>query len=316
MPKYLYKLFILLCFIGCKESYNDEELWNDADQIDNELEVLQKRINTINEQMAFLEQIANKSVITGIEKDADNHYIVSYKDADNVEKTITIATKNDVLKDAVIGIKEENGVWYWTQTIKSVTSFIKNVDGAKIPVEDQVPTLSVDNAGYLLINGVQVKDASGKAVKTELKESSLITGVSQKENTVEFTLGDGTIFTASMFNAFNIQFDVQMKTVVSDASKPFVINYQLMGEKGDKTIIDISATGCTAVLDQTAKTITVTFTDSFEKASLMIMLYDLNENFLVKPLYFVSATSTVTVCAFIMQQPESLPIMNQRIITA
>lgn len=287
---------LLLVFTGCSNKYDDSSLWKDIDQIYKDLDALKERVDSFNSQLALLDQVINGSAITSVTQDEEGNYTIHYKDQNNVEQSLTIATKEEMPEIPVIGIKEENGKWYWSKTIKGTTSFLEDKDGSKIPVEGRTPVLDIDTDGYWTINGVRITDKNGSPVKAEGKDMSLITGVKVSEaGTVDFTLGDGTVISANIFNAFNLLFDIETLTQVEDIATPLIVNYQLIGEKASDAILEIvKCEGILATLKQDAKTITITFPENFEKGSMMMMLYDLADNVIIKPLYFEIKTEETT----------------------
>ena len=281
-------LLLLGLATGCSDDYDDSSLWKDIDQIYKDIDALRERITSLNGQLELVDQVLNGSPITSIAQDAEGNYIIRYKGSDNVEHTVTVATQSQMPSAPILGIQKEGNIWYWTQTADGKTTFLKDKDGSKVPVDGRTPQLSVDDAGYWMVNGVRITDANGNPIKSEGKQASLITGVTaESDGTVSLTLADGTTVKAQLFNAFNLTFSVETTTAIDDPSTPIVVNYQIVGEKAADAMIEITKTdGLTAELNTTAKTITVTFPSDFEKGGLMVMLYDGADNVIIKPLYF------------------------------
>ena len=157
----------------------------------------------------LLSSIVNGGAITSITQDAEGNDVIRFKGADNIEHSVTVATKDDVSSAPILGTKEENGVLYWTTTVDGNTDFLKDTDGSKIPVAGRTPEMAVDKEGYWTLNGRRLTDASGNPVKAEGKQTSLITGISRDDNgNAIFTLGDGSTVSAPIFDAFNIVFKI------------------------------------------------------------------------------------------------------------
>ena len=280
---------VLLFAGGCSDNFDDSALWKGVDEIYNQLTELGKQADELNSQVRLLASVVNGGVVTSITQDAEGNNVVRYKGADNVEHSVTVATKDDVTTAPILGTKEEGGVLYWTTTAGGKTDFLKDTDGAKIPVAGRTPEVAVDKEGYWTVNGRRLTDAAGSPLKAEGKERSLITGISRDAaGNAVFTLGDGSTVSAPVFDAFNIVFKVGDTVlgdeyVVEDASQPLTIGYEITGEKAGETILKIMRTEkLTAAADTAAGTIAVTFGDAFEEGSFAVMLCDTEENVLIR----------------------------------
>lgn len=194
---------------GCSDDFDDSALWKGVDEIYNQLTELEKQADQLNDQIRLLSSIVNGGAITSITQDAEGNDVIRFKGADNIEHSVTVATKDDVSSAPILGTKEENGVLYWTTTVDGNTDFLKDTDGSKIPVAGRTPEMAVDKEGYWTLNGRRLTDASGNPVKAEGKQTSLITGISRDDNgNAIFTLGDGSTVSAPIFDAFNIVFKI------------------------------------------------------------------------------------------------------------
>ena len=184
---------VLLFAGGCSDNFDDSALWKGVDEIYNQLTELGKQADELNSQVRLLASVINGGVVTSITQDAEGNNVVRYKGADNVEHSVTVATKDDVTTAPILGTKEEGGVLYWTTTAGGKTDFLKDTDGAKIPVAGRTPEVAVDKEGYWTVNGRRLTDAAGSPLKAEGKERSLITGISRDAaGNAVFTLGDGS----------------------------------------------------------------------------------------------------------------------------
>ena len=239
---------VLLFAGGCSDNFDDSALWKGVDEIYNQLTELGKQADELNSQVRLLASVVNGGVVTSITQDAEGNNVVRYKGADNVEHSVTVATKNDVTTAPILGTKKEGGVLYWTTTAGGNTDFLKDTDGAKLPVAGRTPEVAVDKEGYWTVNGRRLTDAAGSPLKAEGKERSLITGISRDAaGNAVFTLGDGSTVSAPVFDAFNIVFKVGDTVlgdeyVVEDASQPLTIGYEITGEKAGETILKIMRT--------------------------------------------------------------------------
>lgn len=286
----------LLCSFGCSQAYDDSALWKDIDQMYKDLKELRAQTATMQEQLDALSAIvAQSGSITAISKGADGNYTLSYKDAQNVEHTITIITPENADSEPIIGMKEEGGVWYWTSTVAGKTSFILDTDGAKIAVEGRTPQIGVDNEGYWTVFGVRILDSKGKPVKSEGKAASVIVDVKVEGTLVTFTLADGVTVSAVINEAFNILLDIPVNCTVENTSAPVIINYTMVGAT-ETTVLKVEKfEGINKpVIDSKAQTITVTFPSEFETGSMTLIYYDGVDNVIIKPLSFTAILGAPT----------------------
>lgn len=280
---------------GCSDNFDDSALWKDIDGMYKSLNELKAQVTTMQQQLDALAAVVSGGAVTSITQDADGHYVLSYKDADNVEHTIDIATMDDANTQPIIGMKADGEIYYWTVTTGGKTSWLLDTDGAKIPVTGRTPEIGVDDQGYWTLFGKRITDASGNPVKAEGKSASVITKVEMKDDgTVVFTLGDGVQVTAQVQNGFNVLLSVEPRTVVPDVAQPLVITYTLVGETETSVLTVEKAEGLAAKLDEQAKTITVTFPDGFEEGRLVVMFYDGADNVIIKPLIFTTMEGAPT----------------------
>ncbi|MDR0698928.1 MAG: DUF4988 domain-containing protein, partial [Tannerella sp.] len=169
MHKFFIILFVTAATVflwnGCSHDYDDSALWNDIDKMWADMDSLQKRIGDINAQADMLSQIVNGAVITSITENSNGDYVITYKSNDNVEQTVIIATDKDIVQVPVIGVKLDAGVYYWTSTVGSTTSWILDANGDKIPLGGKTPVIGIDGEGYWTLNGARIKDSNGNDVK-------------------------------------------------------------------------------------------------------------------------------------------------------
>lgn len=289
--KFLHTAIILilsLSMTGCERPYDDSSLWNSVDNLYKQMVEIQKKVTSLNHQMSLLSRIVYGGALTGITVNSEGHYVVSYRDADNVEHTVMIATTGDVVAEPLIGVGQENGIYYWTLTLSGNTTWMVDEEGRKIPITGRVPELTIDHQGYLMVDGKRVTDSEGHPVKAQTLDYTLVTSIGyDTDGNALFTLGDGTILTLQVNSAFNIFFDTDTISYVEDVSTPLVIHYNIVGESADKAMIQIVRTQyVTAELDKTQKTITVSFPEDFYEGSISVMVYDASDNVVVKPLFF------------------------------
>ena len=89
---------------GCSDNFDDSALWKDIDGMYKSLNELKAQVTTMQQQLDALAAVVSGGAVTSITQDADGHYVLSYKDADNVEQTIDIATMDDANTQPIIGM--------------------------------------------------------------------------------------------------------------------------------------------------------------------------------------------------------------------
>ena len=134
--KNLLKMFILTCMLGMVWSceYDDNDLWNKVEEIDQRVESLEKTVAKMNEDISSIQTIVdalNKGkVITNVEQLEDG-YKLTFSD----NSSVTLKNGENGENAPIIGVKvDEDGIYYWTQTINNLTNWILDDNGDNIPV--------------------------------------------------------------------------------------------------------------------------------------------------------------------------------------
>lgn len=286
--------FALAVVCGCND-YDDSHLWKGIDEAYNQLTEIEKQLDAISSQTTLLSNVVNGGAITSIEKNAEGGHTVRYKGSDNVEHTVVLAAKEDVVSADIIGVKEEGGVMYWTVTSGGKTSFLKDTDGSKIPVAGRSPSFGVDKEGYWTMNGNPILDASGSKIKSEGKTVSVIKAVEKDENgNAVITLGDGSKVTVPLFEAFSITLSVAGaevigKYVAEDASVPMTMDYVVGGKEAGQVILKLMRVeSLEPVLNTSSSTIKITFGAGFEEGSFALMACDAAGDVIIRPVSIVA----------------------------
>ena len=99
----------------------------------------------------------------------------------------------------IIGIDLEDGVYYWTQTINGMTTWLYDRDGNKLPVSGYSPIFKVDASGYLIysidggVTWIFIYDQYGNPISTENCQCRhFFQNVYVKGNYLYLVLMDGT----------------------------------------------------------------------------------------------------------------------------
>lgn len=147
---------VVLCtnLTSCNDEYDDSEIWNKVNSLDDRITQIESALNTYNENIASLNKIVkalqdnlfikNISSIT-------NGYKITFSDGSTA--TITNGEKGE---DApIINVAFHNGRYYWTKTTDGITDWLYDSNGNMIPasgIDGKVPLLEVDDQGYWTIS--------------------------------------------------------------------------------------------------------------------------------------------------------------------
>ena len=159
-------MIMVIGMLACACMFDDLELKEQLGDIKDRIEKLQGRIDAMNEQLAAMSYITSGNVITSVTQDSDGKYVITYLDSKNQEKTVVLATMDQMINVPVLGVEldPENNLYYWTVTVDGKTSFLMN-NGEKVPVSGYTPIVSVDAEGYWTVNGERLTDANGLPIQ-------------------------------------------------------------------------------------------------------------------------------------------------------
>ena len=280
----------LMVLSGCNK-YDDSTLWDGIDKSYNQLTEIKAQLEDLTSQVEMLSAVVTGGAITGISANEDGGYIVRYKGADNEEKTVVIASKDDVNTAPLLGTKEDKGVLYWTITVNGKTDYLKDVDGAKIPVAGRTPAFTIKD-GFWYVNGNPLLDAAGSKIKAEGKAISVVSKV-EKDTAghAVLTLADGSTVTVPLFEAFNVSLfygetELMNKLEFEGSSAPAVVSYVIGGPAADQTIVKVMRkNNLEASVNAVEKTITLTFPEGFEEGSFAVVVADAEGNMIIRPVY-------------------------------
>lgn len=205
-------LLAIVGAISCK--YDDGELWDKVNDLDNRLTNIEGKLTQMNTDITSMGTIVNAlegNIYVTKVTETENGYTIQFSDG----KTASI-TNGTAGKDApVIGFdKDTDGQYYWTQTIDGKQNWLTDKDGNKVPVTGSdavIPQFKVNTGGYWMISYdkgltfTEVLDDNGNPVKAVgedgsdgsdgqpgQKGDSWFKNVSVEDNEVIFVLLDDT----------------------------------------------------------------------------------------------------------------------------
>lgn len=166
-------------------SYDDSFLKEEIEKIKMDVKSLKEQTSSLK---TVVDALNSGKVITNVEKiDGDKGHKITFNDG----KTIDVLNGE---KAPVIGIKEADGVYYWTITTNGKTDFLQDQSNNKLRVSGEngkpgnTPELEIDAEGYWTVNGTRIKDATGKEI--EAQGDSFFKEVKEDDNAVTFILAD------------------------------------------------------------------------------------------------------------------------------
>lgn len=281
---------VLLTFLlaSCGD-YDDSAIQNKLDDFKERITALQAKADKLNEDIAKLAYLTEGNVITSVAQNSDGQYVITYKDSNNEEKAVIVATQEDVIEAPILGVRlnEDDQLYYWTTTIGHETTWLTDDTGKKVPVCGYTPEMGVNADGYWTVNGEILKDSKGNPITATTDETAIFRKITQTENGyLEITLGNGETFTLEVFNSLNLKLKAEAVTVVSDLSQLLKIEYEVTGALAEQAIVTIAqAVNVKATLDKDTRTLTVTFENGFDEGHVIITAYDLH-HLVLRPLLF------------------------------
>lgn len=218
-------MFVALVAFSSCEKYDDSSIKESIENLTDRVESLEEACDNLNSSISSIQTIVNAlenniSVVT-VNSVKENGVEVGYEIVFSDGSTITIKNGADGAdgedgKDGndgsdfsgstgsstVIGVVEDNGVDYWT--INGV--FLTDADGNKLPVTGATPVMGIqeeDGVNYWTVNGEFVTNANGEKVAVTgdsvfASEDGVVVG----EDSVTFTLADGTTFVLPLLEEY------------------------------------------------------------------------------------------------------------------
>lgn len=249
--KKLFGLFAALALVcaSCSK-YDDSALKDRLDALDERIEVLNQRLQALNENVSALGVLAQAyaagSYVTGITevRDQDSN-LTGYKVSFTNLEPVTIHTGQDgadgyIGSDGtpgtdgtpghspVVGVVQENGIWYWTVDGTVLT----DTSGAKIPAspdpsaaqakDGETPRISVENGKWVVTTGDNKVVWGDVAASDVLVVDGVFASVDASGDDVVFTLSDGSVITLPVYKAF---------ALTLSAGSGFSVNWSVGGAK-------------------------------------------------------------------------------------
>ena len=254
-------LAILLLATGITScEYDDSELKSDISDLQERIAAMENSVKQMNADIASIQGVVNSlKNSNSVEKvvEQTDGYVLLFTDG----TSITIKHGKDGQAAPVIGIAEEEGMYYWTVTLKGETSWLEDEEGEKMPVSTvgTTPLLSIDDKGYWIVSydngktysnvlnedGKPVSALGQKGDKGDKGEDgtdgtngsngssgdSFFKNVEQTDDEVILTLANGTVISIPKVKEFAIS--ISQTQNISLGSEGVTLTYTITGADND-----------------------------------------------------------------------------------
>lgn len=139
MKKYFLLALVVLTGITSSCKYDDGEIWDSVNNLADRVSALETLTKQMNNDITALQTVVaafqNQVTISKVEELTDG-YIIHF--SDGTKATIRNGKDGKDGKAApVIGVAQENGIYYWTMTIDNKTQWLTDDEGNKMRVTIQ-----------------------------------------------------------------------------------------------------------------------------------------------------------------------------------
>lgn len=250
MRKFFTLLLTLACCAGmwnCSDEYDDTAIWREIDD-------LKTQVAKLNQDLKTLQQALDDGCVVTSVTPAEDGFLITFSNGESI--TVKNGAPGTPGADgAQIGVREQDGVLYWTLDGKFL---LRPGTDEKIPVRGgdglpgHAPVLAVDADGYWTVDGVRITDASGDGIKAQ--GDSFFRGVEQQDDRVVLILADGSTIAIPLAAECTLVFDTSSLLLAAGGSA--TVAFQSAGIAF--TELFSVPQGWTARLDEQAATVTVT----------------------------------------------------------
>ena len=242
-------LFIMTFFFtsGCKDGYDDSELTERVENLENRLQKLEEQMNSnINSLQAILEALDNNDYITKVVPITNGEKEIGYTINFSKGNSINIYHGQDGYSPQ-IGVKQDSdGIYYWTRDGEWMT----DESGNKIKAQGSdgqdgqdgiKPEFKIENDYWFVsYNNGSTWEKLGKATGEDAK--NFFQSVTVKETEVEFILSDGTTFVIPLKSKIEISFSSEDKEVGISEWHTVYVDY-ILYNANEKAIVTASSDG-------------------------------------------------------------------------
>ena len=162
---------------------------------------LKQKAKDLNAGLVTLRELAgamSRSAV-GAVTEGEAGTLIAFRDGTEV----TVACDAEAVAAPLIGIADDEGVYYWTLAAEKDAPWLKDASGEQMPVSGAVPVTDVDDEGYWTVTTGEaapwrIVDAAGEPIEaSEEVQVALFRSVTMAEGRVKVTLTDGRELSAA-----------------------------------------------------------------------------------------------------------------------
>lgn len=295
MKKIILWVLPLLAFAACE--YDDTEVRNRLDGLDDQVAELRQQVESLNEELSTLGALlAGKQFISGVTDNGDGSYTLTLVTSAGASTTVTIRDGKDAVAPR-IGVKQDtDGTYYWTLD----GEFITDAGGGKLPVSGEdgtTPRFKIDGGyWYVSYDGETTWTRLGKATGEDGTAFFKSVVVSEDGTKVHITLQDDTVLTFDLYVEFGIAFD--MTTGALRVGGSISVPFALTGADAKTVIETLPAAGWQAAVKRAkgadTGTIEVTAPADSSTGKVVVLVNDGSYKTLMRTLTFVAGVLNVS----------------------
>lgn len=208
--KCLLLLYTLAIVTACRHDENtsrekEDSLKNCIESLESQLVQMNSDLSTIS---GVVNALQNQLTVTNIQTDDTDGHIITL--SDNSQLTLRVE-KNETEKNIpIISVAIFEDMYYWTQTVSGISSYLTDTKGNKVPVTGEnatTPLMKINMEGYWTIsydNGANyglMSDNNGTPIQAVSKEEendsfsyiSFFHDMKIEESELVLTLADGVV---------------------------------------------------------------------------------------------------------------------------
>lgn len=208
--KCLLLLYTLAIVTACRHDENTSR--EKEDSLKNRIESLESQLVQMNSDLSTISGVVNalqnQLTVTNIQTDDTDGHIITL--SDNSQLTLRVE-KNETEKNIpIISVAIFEDMYYWTQTVSGISSYLTDTKGNKVPVTGEnatTPLMKINMEGYWTIsydNGANyglMSDNNGTPIQAVSKEEendsfsyiSFFHDMKIEESELVLTLADGVV---------------------------------------------------------------------------------------------------------------------------
>lgn len=294
MKKMLLWVLPLLVLTAC--AYDDTEVLNRLDGLDEKVAELEQRVDALNSELTTLSAlIAGKQFISDVKINEDGSHTLTLITAAGESSSITIRDGSDGIAPK-IGVRQDaDGKYYWTLDGEFIIA-----EGDKLPVSGEngvTPRFKIEDGDWWVsydqeATWSRLGQATGEDGTTVFKAVSL----SEDGKRVFVTLYDDTVLTFDLYTEFNIAFDTTTGALRVGGS--INVPFRLTGADERTVVETIPAAGWSAEASRDEGgeqgTIRVTAPVDSSTGKVIVLVNDGGYKTLVRTLTFVAGVLNVS----------------------